>query len=140
MIRRSPVSGIVKIRNTAIIILAAAGLLVFVFYDPVKTIFFPKCPFHLLTGLHCPGCGAQRALHQLLRGHIAAALDYNPLFVLALPFLGYAVISELLRMARGHGLPRVVKSPAAGWAVLAVIIVFWILRNIPFAPFTYLAP
>lgn len=129
-----------KFRTAAIIILAFAGLLVFIFYDPVKSIFFPKCPFHLLTGLYCPGCGAQRALHQLLRGHVAAALDHNPLLILALPVLCYGVISELLRVVRGRGLPRVMAAPAAGWAALIVIVAFWILRNIPFAPFTYLAP
>ena len=40
--------------------LAAGGtvaLLVLGLFDPSVSAFFPKCPFLLLTGLQCPGCG-----------------------------------------------------------------------------------
>ena len=78
-------------------VLAIWGLLVagavYVFsFEPGKTGFFPLCPFRLLTGLTCPGCGSTRAMHQLLHGHIQAAFMLNPLFVIALPFLFYALL------------------------------------------------
>src|SRR4029078_4699770 len=38
---------------------------------------FPTCPFHQMTGLWCPACGLTRGTHQLLHGHVAAALSYN---------------------------------------------------------------
>jgi hypothetical protein len=37
------------------------------------------CPFALLTGTACPGCGMTRAASYLLRGDWATAIDYHPL-------------------------------------------------------------
>src|SRR6478735_12362597 len=45
------------------------------------------CPFKAWTGLDCPGCGATRAAHQLLNGHLLAAMDLNLVFVLAAPLV-----------------------------------------------------
>ena len=46
------------------------------------------CPFRLLTGSWCPGCGCTRALKALVRGNIGDSLAMNPwtavLFVQAL--------------------------------------------------------
>lgn len=36
------------------------------------------CPFHWLTGLPCPGCGAARSLRALLAGDVARAFCVNP--------------------------------------------------------------
>ena len=102
----------------------------FYVFDPVITPFLPRCPLHALTGLNCPGCGSMRALHQLAHGHLSAAFALNPLAMLALPFLAYCTW-------RGET-PRL----KPGWirALLAVVVLFGILRNIPAYPFTLLAP
>jgi hypothetical protein len=120
----------------------ALSLAIFVLhrFDPAKVLFYPTCLFHDLTGLNCPGCGTLRALHQLSRGHLKTALHYNPLTIIALPFLGWYFLSELLKSVRGKGLPRVFKSPVWGWIVAGIVIAFWILRNIPVYPFTLLSP
>lgn len=39
------------------------------------------CPFRLLTGLPCPGCGTTRALTALSAGDLSAALSLNPVAV-----------------------------------------------------------
>jgi hypothetical protein len=93
-----------------------------------------------LTGLNCPGCGTLRGIHQLLHGHPLAALDLNPLMILALPFMLYIFLSYALVAVRGRGLPRVFMPPALIWVMFWVIIAFWVLRNIPVYPFTVLAP
>ena len=41
----------------------------------------PQCPFKQITGLSCPGCGIQRAIHALMHGEIKDAIHYN-LFLL----------------------------------------------------------
>ncbi|NIM07518.1 MAG: DUF2752 domain-containing protein, partial [Armatimonadetes bacterium] len=62
-------------------------------FNPAGTSFYPPCPFNMLSGLYCPGCGSLRALHQLSHGHLLAALYLNPLMVIALPFIVYGLFS-----------------------------------------------
>jgi len=37
------------------------------------------CPFALITGMACPGCGMTRAASSLIRGDLTTALGYHPL-------------------------------------------------------------
>ena len=117
--------------------LSAAALLFR--FDPMKVDFYPRCPLFLLTGLLCPGCGALRAGHALLHGDVAAALGFNAMLIVALPFLAYALVRTALG-ARGDGLPAVRVSTRGAWALFGVVVAFGGLRNLPFAPFTLLAP
>lgn len=116
---------------------AAATLFAF---DPATARFYPVCIFHALTGLHCPGCGSLRALHQLLHGHVAAAFGLNALMVLSLPFIAYGLASYGLRWLGRRPLPPVFARPWLGWALFAAIVAFGVLRNIPAWPFSLLAP
>ncbi|MGO8690720.1 MAG: DUF2752 domain-containing protein [Thermoguttaceae bacterium] len=113
----------------AVGVAALAGAALLYVVDPAKPGVFPPCPFHALTGLHCPGCGSLRATHQLLHGHLAAALRMNPLFVVSLPLLGLLWL-----------FPRWQRKAWVGWLVLAVVVVYWIARNLPFWPLVLLAP
>ena len=109
-------------------------------FNPASSVVFPPCPFHVLTGMYCPGCGTLRALHQLLHGRPLEALGLNPLMVLSLPFLAYALSSETLRTTTGRRLPGIRLRVIWIWALLAAIMLYWILRNIPVYPFTILSP
>jgi hypothetical protein len=113
----------------ALAILAAVTLR---FYNPATTWFYPPCPFRAFTGYLCPGCGTTRALHQLFNGHIAAAFRLNPLMMILLPFAGYSGASSALEATIGRPLPRVFIPAVYIWVLLAVIVTFWILRNIPY--------
>ena len=108
--------------------------------NPEEAGFYPACPFYFLTGLHCPGCGTLRGIHQLLRGDVLSALGYNPFSMLMLPIIGYAFLSALLLTAWGRRLPTVFVHPTLIWGLLATVIAFWALRNVPVYPFTLLAP
>ena len=61
------------------------ALMVLYTYPPEDFAYYPKCWLYVLTGLHCPGCGATRAVFALLHGDWEQALAYNALFVLLLP-------------------------------------------------------
>lgn len=63
-----------------------AVVFIYYSYDPLQSIFFPKCIFKTLTGYDCPGCGTQRALHAFLHGHFVEAFRYNIFFVILLVF------------------------------------------------------
>ncbi len=79
-------------------------------------------------------------MHSLLHGQILEALHFNPLAVIALPFLAFAALRSLLRKTTGYPLPPL--QLRAGWIklLIAVVLVFAVVRNLPFAPFTYLSP
>lgn len=121
----------------AVCLLVAVGILCR--FDPAGNRWFPPCVFHKLTGLHCPGCGSTRAMYQLLHGQIGAALRLNALAVLALPFLGYWVARALCGRA-GRQWPALSVPSLAARGLAVGVIAFWILRNIPAWPFTWLAP
>jgi hypothetical protein len=127
MYRRSTVVAI-----WSLLIAGAAYLFIF---EPGKSGFFPLCPFRLLTGFTCPGCGATRALHQVLHGNFETAFTLNPLLLIAIPFLLFALIRYSVIALRG-GVPRPFALPAPfTYAILFIILSFWIFRNTPFYPF-----
>ena len=129
--------GLMYRRSTVITIwlLLLAGSVYLYAFQPGKTGFFPPCLFRMLTGLTCPGCGSTRAMHQLLHGHFAAAFMLNPLFLLAIPFLLYALIRYSVVVMRG-GIPRPnALPPAYIYALFVIVVSFWIFRNTPFYPF-----
>jgi len=111
---------------------------VFYFFDPETTALFPKCMFHEMTGLYCPGCGSTRALYCLLHGELRNAFRDNALVVLALPLLGAILLARAFRRRP----PVVATQSKLGWLglLLAVIVVFGIVRNIPCRPFSLLTP
>lgn len=124
-------------RSTVIIIwlfLLAGAAYLFVF-EPGKSGFFPACPFRLMTGFTCPGCGTTRALHEILHGHFAAAFMLNPLLLFAIPFLLFALLRYSVIVMRG-GVPRPNALPAPFiYALFVIIVSFWVFRNTPFYPF-----
>jgi hypothetical protein len=120
-------------------VLAAASALVLFLFDPRQYHFYPFCFFHRTTGLLCPGCGALRACHQLLHGHLATAFYFNPMLVVALPFAAW--------LAAYSGLQRLRNRPASFplrphwlWLTLAAVLVVSVLRNLPGMPFPLLRP
>lgn len=125
-------------RRASVIVIWAlliAGSVYLYVFEPGKTGFFPVCLFRAFTGLNCPGCGSTRAMHQILHGHFVAAFMLNPLFLLALPFLLFALIRYSVIVMRG-GIPRPNAMPASVlYALFVIIVSFWIFRNTPFYPF-----
>lgn len=75
--------------------LIVAGVLAMLYMlDPTRYVLMPKCPFKLLTGWSCPGCGIQRCAHALLHGHWTEALHYNYFLVYSLPYFMIVVYTE----------------------------------------------
>jgi hypothetical protein len=118
---------------------AGAACLALAVADPrTGDSLWPVCPFHAITGLDCPGCGALRGIRSLLSGDVAAAAGYNVLLLVALPVLAAAWLAWASE-AMGRPLPGRGRLP--GWAVRAapfVVGAWWVLRNLPWAPFSAL--
>jgi hypothetical protein len=98
----------------------------------------PLCPFKAVTGYDCPGCGGTRAAHQLFTGHLLAALDFNVLAVVAFPFILWGLFVSLTAMLGGPRWRSVSFSPQWTKVAFVVIVAFWVLRNLPIAPFSWL--
>jgi hypothetical protein len=118
----------------------AAGAAVLYWFPPGSVWFYPRCMFHQMTGLNCPGCGGLRAAHQLLHGHWGAAFALNPLLTILAPVFAWMTLSPVWRAATGRGLPQPFKHPAWLWTLFGLIVVFGIVRNLPIAPFAALSP
>jgi hypothetical protein len=121
------------------VILVSLAIILFQF-NPSLHGFYPRCQFYAMTGLYCPGCGAQRALHSLVHLHVLTALRDNSLLILSLPVFAYLGFREVGREFGTFALPPI---PAPrGWVTLVIItiVLFTILRNIPCPPFDHLAP
>lgn len=106
-----------------------AGALGYVgFVDPHRHgAMFPPCPFRLLTGWNCPGCGGLRMVHDLLHGNLAAAVADNVFLLAAIPVLAAWI---LLRRRRGQTL-----APMPAVVTVAVALTAWtVLRNLPGFP------
>ena len=98
-------------------------------FPPGECRFWPPCMFHCLTGLYCPGCGNTRALALLLRGDVAGSLAKNALFV---PLLLCVFAVSLF--------PKLAYNRYFAWTVAVAVILFFIVRNLPWHPFVLLAP
>lgn len=126
---------------------AAGGVAVMVagagavwYFDPVNAGFFPACPLYTATGFACPGCGMTRGFHALFHGDILTALDYNALIPLVFLFFGYWFLSMLLVAVRGRGFGFGKAGLTLVWGTFALLLIFGVLRNLPFYPFTILFP
>lgn len=119
-------------RRSAYILTGLAVVIICAIYfsiDPAASRFVPKCMFHELTGLKCPGCGSQRMLHALLHGDFAEAWRQNALLLIMLPLLIPAVWLEFNRERHPKTYMRVYSIPVV-LTVVAIILGWWALRNI----------
>ncbi len=107
----------------------AAGLLASV--DPNEGGHYPTCPFLAITGFYCPGCGTLRACHALLHLDPVTAWERNPLLIVALPLMVASWVMWGLRVVERTTWSTILIPPSWLWAAIAVIVSFWILRNVP---------
>ena len=123
--------------------IAVIGFIYIFTFNPVsQKRFFIPCPVNLTTGLYCPGCGNTRALHSLVHLDILGMLDYNLMFPFLFFILAWLLAGEYLNLLLGRRvlwLPRRVPPILIILAAIALT-AFTILRNVPFYPFTILAP
>ncbi|HKO61741.1 MAG TPA: DUF2752 domain-containing protein, partial [Pyrinomonadaceae bacterium] len=102
----------------------ALGAIYLYLFEPGKTGLFLRCPFRALTGFTCPGCGSTRSLHHLLHGDFSGAFQLNPLFVIALPFLLYALIRYSNSVIRQRPIKGNQLQPAYIWLLFGTVLSF----------------
>lgn len=86
------------------------------------------CPFRLVTGLACPGCGITTMLLALGRGNIAAAFAANPFLFATAPVPLALWLRQGWLAARGRRLGP--KAEAAALCYAAALVVWGVVRNL----------
>ncbi|RPD94476.1 DUF2752 domain-containing protein [Aureibaculum marinum] len=102
--------------------------------------FILRCPLYDTTGVYCPGCGSQRAIHNLVHGNFLAALKQNIMLILGVLALLYHYGIVLSNSIFKTNFKSILNNKKVLLIALAILLLFWILRNIPYYPFTFLAP
>lgn len=119
-------------RRALIIITAVVAILaaiVYFYFDPSSSKLFPRCLFLETTGVKCPGCGSQRAVHALLHGQVGEAWHYNAMLVVAIPLIGFYLLVSVLQ-ERWQRLYRVLFSRVVLLSLVGLIVLWWVLRNV----------
>ncbi|WP_299525160.1 DUF2752 domain-containing protein [uncultured Lutibacter sp.] len=130
----------ITIKNIGFLILGIGVVILFFFVNPSDVNFFPKCPLYVTTGIYCPGCGSQRATHQLLQFNLFGVLQQNVLYFMGMFVLAYHGTISLINIYFKKNIYNYIYHPKTPIIILVIIIIYWVLRNIPYYPFTTLAP
>ncbi len=119
-------------RKGAIIaaIATAAVIAVLAIGNPASESWFLKCPLYQTTGIQCPLCGSQRALHEMAHGHIASAWNYNPAL--------WVFLLYILFVVAGKFIPRLRRNKAHQWwsgdkglfTVFGLLLLWGVVRNL----------
>jgi hypothetical protein len=113
------------------VVVTAIMITTYILLNPMQHHWPLQCPFKLITGLQCPGCGNQRALYALLHGHFAEAVHYNFFLIYAGPYALVLVVENLMKDGEWKNkLKSVVENR---WVVRFFIVAFFIwliLRNL----------
>ncbi|MFJ6612182.1 DUF2752 domain-containing protein [Streptomyces sp. NPDC091289] len=99
--------------------------------DPNDPGHYPVCPLLKLTGVLCPGCGGLRSAHAFIHGDLGAAFSANAIATVGYFLFAAVWVLWLARAWRGQPL-RIGLAPVWWWGVGAVLLIFTVVRNLPF--------
>ncbi|MDD3469485.1 MAG: DUF2752 domain-containing protein [Thermoguttaceae bacterium] len=125
----------------SLFLLVGVGWCLLLFAKHPSESHLPSCPFHWATGLYCPGCGSTRATYALIHGDWRMSLRHHPLVLPMLPLLGLLLVRFFYEGIRERPFPlRLPGIASLGWWLLALFLVFWLLRNLPLESLSGLRP
>jgi hypothetical protein len=98
----------------------------------------PVCPTKALLGIDCPGCGSLRMLYSLMHGNLLAAARFNALALVAIGLLLWAYVAWTYGRVAGRRIRSWQHYRWSAAVTLSLVLAWFVVRNIPFAPFTAL--
>jgi len=128
-----------RVKGPALTALAGSAAMVALhFHDPHQSGSWGFCPFLAMTGQPCPLCGGLRAMNDLTRGRVEAALLSNAAAVFILCAGTVLIVRWFVRRARGDGDAILLDTPKVPTAVFAVVMVaFTVYRWTPWGHWLY---
>lgn len=133
----------ISVRLSIVLLLCSVFFITYYFFNPSGkyNMYFPKCPIKTFTGLYCTGCGSQRAIHQLFHFNFSEALKYNAIIVILLPLLILLIFNLLYNFIfQTKKRIKILYNNYFVAGLFIFLLLFTILRNLPFYPFNLLAP
>ncbi|KLO33178.1 membrane protein [Mycobacterium haemophilum] len=132
--------GLVRLRWGAPLMVAAATTLVCATIwvsDPTTPNGpLPVCPTKALLGIDCPGCGSLRMLYSLMHGNLLAAARFNALGLAAVLLLVWTYLAWTYGRLVGRRIGSWQHHRWSAVVTLSLVVAWFVVRNIPFAPFT----
>lgn len=95
----------------------------------------PVCPTKALLGIDCPGCGSLRMLYSLMHGDLLAAARFNALGLAAVALLVWAYFAWTYGRVTGRRIRSWQHHRWSALVTLALVALWFVVRNIPVAPF-----
>lgn len=109
--------------------------------DPHQQGSWGFCPWLLLTGTYCPGCGGLRAVNDLTNGRLLTAASSNLLVVGAVPLALWLWARSVRQAWDGVRRSWSQRRVNVAWTLVVVAVVaYWVLRNLPLDALAWLAP
>jgi hypothetical protein len=113
------------------LLVAAVVLGLLYWFNPSETVYAPKCIFHSITGLSCPGCGMQRFLHAFMHGHFLEAIHYNYILIILIPYLIlFGIEKFLLTGETKTRWKNVIEGRVMAIAMIIITPSWFVIRNI----------
>lgn len=93
-----------KATGSAIVVAVGSAALLTAVLWPVESVDHGPdiCPFRMLTGLPCPGCGLTRSWVHLMHGDVGGAFAFNVFGPLTLALTAVAVVLAVWRLVAGR--------------------------------------
>lgn len=110
---------------TAVLLAAGSAYAVFV---SVTGLFIP-CPFRLLTGFLCPGCGVSHLCLALLHVDFMAAWTANPGLFLLLPLLLLFLLHRAVCYVLRGSSPLSRRESVLVWLMVIWLLLWGVIRN-----------
>lgn len=103
--------------------------------------WIPVCPFWSVSGLYCPGCGSLRSTHAMLNGDFGVGFRTNPLMMLiGVPLGSWFLVDQFFVVFGRKRMRPLFRSSLVAWAGLALLIAFFVIRNMPIERLDFLRP
>jgi hypothetical protein len=122
-------------RNISLLALSGFIVLSFFHYTSIlpdgkiiSILGFAACPFKLITGIPCPGCGMTHSILSITHGNIFDAACFNPFSFFLLFLLGISLLPD--SYIKRQPLRAVNLMKAFFIIILSFVIIHWLLFKV----------